>query len=231
MDPKKGNGQDLPPSDEEEKQDPPASSEPEKSSQKPSGGTPTGDETPKGYVTEESYQGLQRVVAKKDNELESLKKQIETLSTQLEETKADTSKLTGTKGQLEQELQDAKTKLTELETSRDGLDKQLRQQGIIMQEFPNLATLAQYIPPADDDDQFRANAKNFSEAMSAFVKSGVKQVMQGGAPPQPPSDDTASETEEDQLWRTVYNTAGVPGKEKEYEEANRRLQEVLAAKK
>lgn len=216
--------------DEITTQEPEPSPEPKSDPPKSADSNPSPGGNPKGYVTEESYQGLQRVVAKKDKELDTLKDTVATLSTQLEELKADSTKLTGTKGTLETQLQDAQSKLQELETSRADLDKQLRQQGIIMQEFPSLARLATYIPAADDDEQFRTNAKSFAEAMQAFVKSGVQEVISGGAPPQPQSDDTVGETEEDKLWGEVYTLAGVPGKEKEYAEANRRLQEVLAAK-
>lgn len=225
----KADNENLPDPDNKEESLPPSQNE-ETPPQKPADSKPSSNEPPKGYVTEESYQGLQRVVAKKDKELEDLRSKMNTLAESLEELKTNSSQLAGTKGDLEKALQEAKTQLESIETDRNTLDKQLRQQGIVMREFPNLAGVAQYIPQAEDDDTYRANAKAFSEAMGSFVKSGVHQVISGGTPPQPPSKDTASETEEDQLWRDIYSLAGVPGKEKEFNDANERLQQVLAAK-
>lgn len=202
----------------------------ETKAQKSADSKPEDNGTPKGYVTEESYQGLQRVVAKKDKELLDLKGKMETLSTQLEELKANSSQLTGTKSTLEKSLEDAQSQLESLEADRNKLDKQLKQQGIVMSEFPNLAAVAGYIPQADTDEEFRENAKKFSDALGAFVKTGVQEVITGSTPPQPPGDDTVGETEEDRLWDEVYSLAGVQGKEREYKEAYQRLQEVLAAK-
>lgn len=191
---------------------------------------PSNDGPPKGYVTEESYQGLQRVVSKKDTEIESLQSKLDTLSTQLEELKTNSNQLSGTKSNLENQLQEATTQLDALKADRDKLDIQLRQQGIVMKEFPALAAVAQYIPKADDDEKFRENAKQFAEAMNLFVDNGVKTVISGSVTPQPQSDDTAPETEEDRLWDEVYALAGVRGKEKEYNEAYNRLQQVLESK-
>lgn len=220
----------MPQADDEKNLPEPEPQVTETTPQKAADSKPSPSEPPKGYVTEESYQGLQRVVAKKDKELEDLRTKTTTLSETLEELKSDSTQLAGTKGDLEKQLQDSQAQVQTIQAERDALDKQLRQQGIIMQEFPNLASVSQYIPSAEDDDKYRENAKAFSEAMSAFVKTGVQQVISGGTPPQPASDDTASETEEERLWRDIYSFAGVAGKEKEYNEANRRLQEVLAAK-
>lgn len=228
MSKKQDDEKDLPETPEEETPEPEVK---EPAPQKSADDKPSSDGPPKGYVTEESYQGLQRVVAKKDKELEDLKSKMETLSTSLEELKTNSNQLTGTKGELEKQLQEAQSKLDEIQTDRDTLDIQLRQQGIVMKEFPNLAAVAQYIPSADDDDKFRENAKNFAEAMGVFVKSGVQNVMSGSVTPQPQSDDTVTETEEDRLWDEVYSLAGVRGKEKEYNEAYNRLQQVLEAKK
>jgi hypothetical protein len=200
--------------------------------QKSGDDTPPDGGTPKGYVTEESYQGLQRVVAKKDKELDDLKASKELLNTQLEELKTTSAASAQSKGDLEAKLKEAEDKLSSLETDRNGLNRQLKQQEIIMQEFPDLAPLAGFIPSSEDEDSFRTNAQNFKEALGNFVQKGVKKTLEGATPPQSPPSDGFADTEEERLWDTVYRTAGSlkPEDVKEYNEANTRLQEILAAK-
>jgi hypothetical protein len=222
---------------EDEPQDDPKpednqTTEPEKD-QKPADSTPSNDGTPKGYVTEESYQGLQRVVSKKDKELEDLKARQEQLATELEELKANSKSSEEKTGDLETKLQESQKSLEAAEAERGKLNTQLTQQGIVMSEFPELAPLAGFIPIAEDEEGFRENAKSFQEAIGTYTKQAVKNTLSGAAPPSGDgglNNEMLTTAEEDKLWDEVYLYAGVPGKEKEYAEANQRLQEVLNAK-
>lgn len=188
-------------------------------------------EPPAGYVTEESYQGIQRVVAKRDKEITDLKARLEELATQVEEHKTSTGTLSKAKSDLEGAVSAAQTQLQTLQAERDRLNKQLEQQGIIMSDFPDLAALSSFIPPADTVDGFKENAKKFQEALKKHIDAGVQKTLAGATPPGPgTTKGTTGEGEEDKLWKAVYSTAGIPGKEAEYAEANRKLQEFLHSK-
>lgn len=183
------------------------------------------------YVSKESYQGLQRVVAKRDADIETLKQTLEDVTTQLEEMKTNTSSVSAEKDKLEKSIADAQALLNETTAERDKLNKQLEQQGVIMQEFPDLAPLAEYIPGAEDTEAYRESAKKFQEALKGYVKEGVKQTLSGSSPPAPgDGQETVDEAEEEALWKIVFATSGVPGREKEFAEANDKLQRILASK-
>lgn len=193
------------------------------------GSTPPTDEPPKGYVTEESYKGLQRVVTQKDTDLDKAKKSIEDISAELEELKTDSTGLTSDKSNLETKLEEAKTSVDNLQSERDNLSNQVERQTVIMTEYPHLATVAEYIPPADDVEGFKENAKAFSEALGGFVDAGVKTKITGATPPTPAGkeDTTAQQAEIDALWDTVGKTAGIPGKEEVFLKAQARLEELM----
>lgn len=183
------------------------------------------------YVSKESYQGLQRVVAKRDADIDTLKKKLEEVSTQLEEMKTSSSSVSEEKSKLEKSVEDAQKLLDETTAERDKLNKQLEQQGVIMQEFPDLAPLASYIPDAESTEDYRESAKKFQEALKGYVTDGVKKTLSGSSPPAPgDGKETVDEAEEDALWKTVFATSGVPGKEKDFAEANDKLQRILASK-
>lgn len=193
------------------------------------GSTPPDDGTPKGYVSEESYKGLQRVLTKKDTDLEKLQTQVDDLSTQIEEVKGTSTGLATSKSDLETQLEEAKSSTETLQTERDDLSKKVERQSVIMTDFPQLATLADYIPPADDAEGFKKNAEDFSNALGVFVKDGVTEKITGATPPVPvgKEDTTAQQAEIDQLWETMMKTGGNPEKLDDFETAQKRYEELM----
>lgn len=190
----------------------------------------TSDDGKKGYVTEESYRGLQKVVAKRDTTITELTGKIETLAAELEELKANSATTTSQVDTLNQTLEDANTALQEAQAERDKLSKQLERQKIVMEEFPELANFTDYIQPSDDPDEYRQSAKTFKESLEAYAEEKVKGVLKGSQTTVTDTREEASTAEEDSLWEIIYRTAGVRGKEAEYEEANKKLTALLESK-
>lgn len=185
----------------------------------------------KDEITPQRYKGLQKVVAKKDQQILELQDSVQALSDELEELKVNSASTQTAKSTAEQKVQELQSQLDNLTAERDEVNKQLTQQGIIMKDFPQLAQLAKFIPPAEDEEGFKTNAKEFAEALKGFVDKGVVETLEGASPPSPSTEEEApTSSEEDRLWSIVYSTSGVPGKEAEYEEANEKLQKILAAK-
>ena len=179
---------------------------------------------------ETSYKGLQKVVGNKNKELETMQAKVDALAVSLEEYKTDATSKETVKGDLDKTLKETQDKLTSLQTEKDGLDQQLVRQNIVMADYPDLVPLAEYIPAADDADAFKENAKQFAEAIKGFVDTGVKIALKGSSPKQPPgTDELPSEDEKNKLWEKAAALAGVPGKEKEYEEAMQEYMGVLKA--
>lgn len=186
---------------------------------------------PAGYVSEESYKGLQRAAEKQRRELETklqeLTKQLEGTSTELEAQKL----LAAEKVTLQDQLKTLATTLDQTQKDREVLNRTIAQQNIILGEFPTLAPLAGFIPTAPDDDTYRSNAKNFEAALSKYVTGAVKQTLEGASPPSGKTkSDIPTAAEEDKAWNKVYSLAGVPGKEKEYEEAYAQLRNLIGTK-
>lgn len=200
---------------------------PTQSSSQESAGSGAGSETHKGYVTEESYKGLQRVAekqkAKLETELAQLRQRLEQQAADLEEAKLAVAE----KASLETQQKELNTSITALQAERDRLTRQLNQQKMILADFPDLASLASYIPLAETDDDYKANAQAFRAALQLYLKSAVRDKFGGAAPPIDGGNESHASDATDKLWNEVYRLAGVPGKEQEYEEAYAKLQDAL----
>lgn len=196
--------------------------------QQAAAGSGSGSGTPPaGYVTEESYKGLQRAAerqkAKLEKELADARGKLEQSATELEEAKLAAAE----KANLEKAQSDLNTNIANLQAERDKLTRQLNQQKIVLAEFPQLAPLAAYIPVADTDEKFKENAVGFEAALKIYVASQIKGTFEGSGPPIGSGNGSQSADALDKLWAEVYAVAGIPGKEKEYEEAYAKLQEAL----
>ena len=101
-----------------------------------------------------------------------------------------------------------------------------------MKEFPDLAQAASFIPPAETEEEYRANAKEFQEALSQLVNSGVKNILGGASPAiqTPPEGTPDAKDELDEAYKEVVRLAGVPGKEAEYMKANEHYVNLLTKK-
>lgn len=181
---------------------------------------------------EASYIGLQKVVAKKDAEIVKVTTRLDTLTEQFETLKNTSTMTAAEKAKIEKELGEMGTAKDGLESDRDDLKKKLSQSEIIMKEFPALSLMAEYIPAADDDDKFRENAKKFGESLGTFTKEKVGEAIEGATvltPPGPEDADT-SPSREDELWSIINKTAGMEGKEEEFNKANDELLLIQQAK-
>lgn len=179
-------------------------------------GDPEGDDDDRDWKA--SYLGLQKVVNRKDKEVGVLKTKFDKLSEQFEDQKAKSGAADTAQGDLEKQLGEAKTQLTDLESERDQLNNQLSQSSLIMEKYPEIASLAQYIPAADDSDGFEANAKKFAEDIGAFVETGVDEKLKGASPPAPPGEEgTDTQNEKDKLWDELMVLSKDPAKSAEYE--------------
>ena len=179
---------------------------------------------------EERYKGLQRATEKKrlqlEGDLEKANQNLAATTQMLEEAKGDGSVL----DKQRKDAEDAKAKLDDevakLQREHDELQKQVNQQDIVMREFPQLAPVAKYIPVADDDDDFRKGAEDFSKAIESMVGKSVEKKLDGSSPTfeEGADEELESSDELDQAWADVYQFAGVKGKEKEYQDAFAKIQ-------
>jgi len=177
-------------------------------------------ESKKSTNWENSYKSLQKVVGKKNKELEDMQAKVDALGVSLEEYKTDATSKETAKSDLDKQLKETQDNLTSLQSEKDELDQQLVRQNIVMSDYPDLVPLAEYIPASDDADKFKENAKEFAEAIQGFVNTGVKSALKGSSPKQEPgTDEVVSSDEKNKLWETAAALAGIKGKEKEYEEA------------
>ncbi len=181
---------------------------------------------------EESYKGLQKVVAKKDAEIVKATERLDTLTAQFETLKNTSTLTAADKAKIEKELGEITTAKDGLETDRDDLKKKLSQSEIIMKEFSALSPLVDYIPAADDDDEFRENAKKFQESLGSYTKEAVGEVLEGATLIQPEGKEDAatSASREEELWAIITKTAGFEGKEEEFNKANDELLQIQQAK-
>jgi chromosome segregation ATPase len=182
---------------------------------------------------EKRYKGLQRASEKKskklEDELTKQKSDLESTVTELEEMRSDSGSLESK----QKEAEEAKTKLEDdvqaLQKEHDQLQTQINQQNIVMSEFPHLAPVAKFIPTAESDDDFRTGAKEFSDALTTMVNKGVETSLEGSSATFKKGDDDElkpSESELDEAWAIVYQYAGDPKHQKEYDEA---YEKVMAA--
>jgi hypothetical protein len=119
-----------------------------------------------------------------------------------------------------------------VQTERDKLRIDLEKQTVLLKEYPQLADLAQYLPASNSIDEFRIGAKTFSAVLDKIVADKVKQAMAGSTPPvqRTQVDHMATEADEDKLYRLVTSLAGIPGKEREYEDARQKWVTLLNSK-
>jgi hypothetical protein len=182
-------------------------------------------------ITPERYKGLQKVVAKRDAELLDQKAKLDKLAEDLEELRSQTSSSEAAKTKLAKDLADAQASLSTAQAEQGRATKRLAQQTIVLKQFPELAPLAEFIPAAESDEDFVKNANALKASLEAYVSQGVKTKLSGAVPPlTQKSNEMVPDGEEDRLWNEINRTAGMPGLEKEYREANDKLQALLSAK-
>ncbi len=167
---------------------------------------------------EASYKGLQKVVSRKEKAAQSLKAKYDKLSEQHEAQKTKSGAADTATSDLEKQLKEAKTELDDLTSERDKLNNQLSQTNLVMEKFPEIAPLAQYIPTADTIEDFEKNAKKFAEDVGAQIETGVDKKLEGASPDAPPGEEGLdTENEKDKLWDELNELGRDPEKNTEYE--------------
>jgi hypothetical protein len=181
---------------------------------------------------EARYKGLQRASEKKrldlEEQLEKAQGNLATTTQMLEEAKGDSGVLEKKQKEALEAKTDLETEVEKLQKEHDRLQKQIDQQSIIMNDFPHLAPVAEFIPAAPDEEGFRDGAKKLSDAINSMVDKGVETSLSGSSPTFEEGDDKELEDMEelDSAWETVYATAGDPERAKEYEAAFERIQKA-----
>lgn len=174
---------------------------------------------------EASYKGLQSSSDKKIQDLtiinETLQQKYVALNTEHEALKKQFADISTNKTVLETSETALREQLKTAITEKDRYATTLRQQTLILRDYPQLAQFTAFIPSADTDEAYIANAKAFAETLKSYVDVGVKSVVSGGTPPAPPvtTPPPNSASQEDIIWDKVSRLAGVPGKEAEFETA------------
>lgn len=182
-------------------------------------------------ITPDRYRGLQRIVAKRDDEIAKLKEAVEKMSEALEEQKLQANSSASEKEKLAKQLEENTKALVAAQAEQAKAAKKLTQQSIVLKEFPDLAPLVDYIPVTEDDVAFRTAAQGFKAALENYIAAGVKQKLSGASPKaDAQSQAMIPDGEEERLWSIIERTAGVAGKETEYREANDKLQALLMQK-
>jgi len=202
----------------------------------PTGGTdtppPTETTPPQPTVSwEERYKGLQAASEKKsktlEKELQDAKTKLEKALEDLETARSSGTQASSTADQLTKDLQALKTQVDALSAEKSQLATKISRQNIVISEFPNLLPLIDYIPGSDTDEGFREAAKKFSETFEDMFKQRTDQLVNTSTKPPPSVKNPPSQAEVDRIWDVIYATAGISGKEKEYNEARLKLQGIL----
>lgn len=185
---------------------------------------------------EARYKSLQSVQEKKRLQLEqqitNLTEEREKAALEVGEKKQVLETFEKQQAQYLKEKSDLEAQLKQTNDELAKTNQKVLFQKVILAEFPDLAIMAEHVPFADSEEQIRANAKEFQEKLKKYVDQGVKETLKGASPNPSGTGGGMPNTgsEEDVLWKRIYNSAGIVGKEEEYAKANKELQDLLARK-
>jgi chromosome segregation ATPase len=180
---------------------------------------PKGSKPSAKTYSEAEYKGLQAVIAKRDELIKNKDDKIAELIAKLAEAEANHGSAVSEKSTLTQKLTDATSQVETLQKQLADKEKNLKFQKIVMTDFTELAPVIDLIPDAENEEEFRAKAKEVQTTLSRYIGNGVKQVLSGSSPALSGDDEgsTLGADEEDRLYRNAVKLAGIPGKEAEYE--------------
>ncbi|MCJ7761627.1 hypothetical protein MUP59_10900 [Candidatus Bathyarchaeota archaeon] len=197
--------------------------------------TTTSTQSQQSVDWEARYVGLQKASEKKRTQLETsvsdAQKKLDDAVAQLEELKTSSTDLSKVKDEAEQAKTKLETDLQALRVERDNLTKQIAMKDLVIKEFPDLVPLIGFLPAADNEEQLRQYAGSFSSALKTYVEKGVKTALEGSSPASTGGTTTLPTSDEgDRLYDAVKRVAGVPGKEKEFREAQVAWETFMANK-
>jgi DNA repair exonuclease SbcCD ATPase subunit len=174
---------------------------------------------------EARYKGLQRATEEKrlaaEKERNDLQQQLDDLRTQLEGASSDAKSLEGSKSELQEQVDKLNKQLAVSETEQQKLAGELSRQKVIMDDFPELQSMADFLPKSDDIDSFRETATQFAERLKAQTEAAVKNALRGATPTPRGANEgqVPGQSELDTAYEKVMSLAGMPGKEQEYRTA------------
>ncbi|MGC9423773.1 hypothetical protein, partial [Vibrio sp.] len=178
--------------------------------------------------TEAEYKGLQAVIAKRDQTIASLTNKNQDLETEIADLKSKHGTAISEKTDLSEKITNVTEEKTNLENQVAKLEKKLKHQDIVMKDFPELAPVMSFIPETETEEEFRAKAKELQSSLNKYVGDGMQNVLSGSSPAVSGNEEnsTLSGDEADKWYREAASLAGIPGKEKEYEEAFQKYLEL-----
>lgn len=201
------------------------------------GTTPPVTEPAKMTDWEAAYKGLQRELQKlqgtSTTAVTQLQGRVKELEAQIVSKDAEILKLQGeaaTKDNFNKKL------TGDLETEKATTAKllsQTKRTKLILKEFPELAPFeaSDILPSAESEEELKTKLKGFREVYRAQI-AAAKVGEVAGTPPNilKTEVEPSSIDNEDLLWDKVTSLAGMPGKEKEYEDYYKRWMELQKRK-
>lgn len=183
--------------------------------------------------TEAEYKGLQAVISKRDQTIAKLTNERDDALARLAEAEANHGSAVTEKTNLSEKLTAKEQEAADLQNEVAKLAKQIERRDIIMKEFPDLSPFTEFIPAAEDADEYREKAKEFKAALGQATQKGVQQTLSGSSPPIEPVEErtTPGVDPVDEAYRKAMALAGRPDKQQEYEEAYREYTDLLDKRK
>lgn len=183
----------------------------------------------------ESYQGLQRVVSRKDKELEDLKEKYDALLEKSEDASVNERKL-------QTDLEAAKEELEKHQSEMDNLTGQLAvheakaaRTDLILDEYPGLASFEAkgLLPSVDDSDEdaLRKKLAAFEEALGETIKAGVQKQVTGVGPADTGGGAPKPTRSKNELYAIITTLAGTrdPVEKAKYEAAKAEWDQLVEA--
>lgn len=171
-------------------------------------------------VPMEVYKGLQRTVNERNEEIKRLKGENQSLNQEIEDLKESMEKGDIVRADLQKSIRETNERIEALETENQQAKKEAMKNRVLMEKFPDLQHLKEYIPDADTEEDFVENASAFKEKLGKQVDSEVTRELEGSTPPVDGDDNgVPSQEEVDQLYDKAMSLAGLSGKQEEYDAA------------
>jgi len=182
-----------------------------------------------------AYKGLQSAYNKLQTKMDKLQEQYDAASSQSEEHLQGKSAAEKQLKTLGEEMETLKQQISTLDGEKTAAEAKIERSRLIMSEFPELAEFEAkgLIPNADTPEAQRTIFEQFKETLGGRIDTTVQSKMAGASPPGTSTTSTSSpppEESEEVLWRTMMKTAGVPGKQEEYQAAQEKY-DALQEKK
>lgn len=186
------------------------------------------DDSEDGKISVEAYKGLQRTIAKRDKELERLKKEADEIRSDYDEFRSSVDADTVVRQELQKTLSKAMNRIEKLEEENKASKTEAMQSNILMDEFPSLTKLKEYIPSAETEDEFRENCKNFSAALGENITEALEEELAGTTVEvEDEKTNGVTQAQIDKAHEKAQSLA-IPGKEKEYNKAMDEYLDLLA---